>query len=114
MALRSGLLMESTWALDTLNILTFDDNAVTYFGLGNMPGLLEALIEQWRASLIAMFDLTKVNIRIGVVFCRLTFPLSPIGVVIRTLSRKRKVSKVEHFKAEIKCLLKKSSTVNVL
>jgi len=59
MALRSGLLMESTWALDTLNILTFDDNAVTYFGLGNMPGLLEALIEQWRASLIAMFDLTK-------------------------------------------------------
>jgi len=58
MALRSGLLMESTWALDTLNVLLYDDNSVTYFGLGNMPGLLEALIEHWRASLIAMFDLT--------------------------------------------------------
>ena len=44
MALRSGLMGESTWALDTLNILLFDDNSVTYFGLGNMPGLLEALI----------------------------------------------------------------------
>jgi len=58
MALRSGLLGETTWALDTLNILLFDDNSVTYFGLGNMPGLLEALIEHWRASLIAMFDVT--------------------------------------------------------
>lgn len=56
MALRSGLMGETTWALDTLNILLFDDNSVTYFGLGNMPGLLEALIEHWRASLIAMFD----------------------------------------------------------
>ena len=59
MALRSGLLMESTWALDTLNILLYDDNSVAYFGLGNMPGLLEALLEHWRASLIAMFDITK-------------------------------------------------------
>ena len=59
MALRSGLLQESSWALDTLNILLYDDNSVTYFGLGNMPGLLEALIEHWRASLIAMFELTK-------------------------------------------------------
>ena len=38
MALRSGLLMETTWALDTLNILLYDDNSVAYFGLGNMPG----------------------------------------------------------------------------
>lgn len=59
MALRSGLLMESTWALDTMNILLYDDNSVAYFGLGNMPGLLEALLEHWRASLIAMFDITK-------------------------------------------------------
>jgi hypothetical protein len=40
MALRSGLLMESTWALDVLNILLYDDIGVTFFGLGNMPGLL--------------------------------------------------------------------------
>ena len=59
MALRSGLLMESTWALDVLNVLLFDDYAVSYFGLGNMPGLLEALLEHWRASLIAMFGISE-------------------------------------------------------
>merc|ERR1719412_1080384 len=59
MALRSGLLMESTWALDTLNVLLFDDYGVSYFGLGNMPGLLEALLEHWRASLIAMFGISE-------------------------------------------------------
>ena len=59
MALRSGLLMESTWALDALNILLYDDNGVTFFGLGNMPGLLDALLEHWRASLIAMFGIME-------------------------------------------------------
>merc|ERR1711899_716778 len=59
MALRSGLLMESTWALDVINILLYDDHSFTYFGLGNMPGLLEALLEHWRASLISMFDITE-------------------------------------------------------
>ena len=59
MALKSGLLMESTWALDVINILLYDDNGVTYFGLGNMPGLLEALLEHWRAALIAMFGITE-------------------------------------------------------
>lgn len=59
MALRSGLLMESTWALDTINILLYDDNSVAYFGLGNMPGLLEALVEHWRAALIAVFDVAR-------------------------------------------------------
>ena len=58
MCLRSGLLMESTWALDVLNILLYDDNAFPYFGLGNMPGLLEALLEHWRATLIDMFGIT--------------------------------------------------------
>ncbi len=59
MALRSGLLMESTWALDVINILTYDDYAISYFGLGNMPGLLEALLEHFRATLIAMFGITE-------------------------------------------------------
>lgn len=59
MALRSGLMMESSWALDTINILLYDDNSVAYFGLGNMPGLVEALIEHWRASLIAVFDVAR-------------------------------------------------------
>ena len=59
MALRSGLLMESTWALDVINILLFDDYTVSYFGLSNMPGLLEGLLEHWRASLIAMFGVCE-------------------------------------------------------
>jgi AT-rich interactive domain-containing protein 1 len=57
MSLRSGLAMESTWAIDVLNALLYDDNAFVYFGLGNMPGLLEALLEHWRAALIEMFDI---------------------------------------------------------
>ena len=59
MALKSGLLMESTWALDVLNVLLYDDNAFTYFGLGNMPGLMEAVLEHWRASLIGLFGVTE-------------------------------------------------------
>merc|ERR1719150_555281 len=30
LALKSGLLMESTWALDVINILLFDDYTVSY------------------------------------------------------------------------------------
>jgi len=59
MSLRSGLLMESTWALDVINILMYDDHAFSYFGLANMPGLIEALLEHWRATLIAMFEITQ-------------------------------------------------------
>lgn len=59
MALKSGLLMESTWALDVLNILLYDDYSYHYFGLSNMPGLMEVLLEHWRASLIAMFGITQ-------------------------------------------------------
>lgn len=33
MALRSGLLAESCWALDVLNILLFDDSSVSIFSL---------------------------------------------------------------------------------
>lgn len=59
--------MESTWALDVINIMLYDDNGIVYFGLGNMPGLFEALLEHWRASLIAMFGITQdLEIRIPV------------------------------------------------
>ena len=51
--------MESTWALDTLNVLLYDDNSVSFFGLGNMPGLLDALIDTWRAALIQVFDVAR-------------------------------------------------------
>ena len=33
MSLKSGLLAESTWALDTINILLYDDNTVSSFSL---------------------------------------------------------------------------------
>lgn len=56
MSLRSGLLHETTWALDVLNILLFDDTAIAYFGLVHMPGLLNLLLEHFQKSLIDMFD----------------------------------------------------------
>jgi AT-rich interactive domain-containing protein 1 len=59
MSLRSGLLAESCWALDVLNVLLFDDASVAYFGLGNLPGLLDVLLEHFRRSLADMFDETS-------------------------------------------------------
>lgn len=56
MCLQSGLLSESTWALDVLNILLFDDTAVQYFGLANLPRLLTLLLDHFQKSLADMFD----------------------------------------------------------
>ncbi|XP_046370941.2 trithorax group protein osa-like isoform X3 [Haliotis rufescens] len=57
MALKSGLLAESTWALDTLNVLLFDDSTVAYFNLVHLPGLLEVLIEHFRKCLMEIFGI---------------------------------------------------------
>ena len=39
MSLKSGLLAESTWALDTINILLYDDNSIMTFNLSQVsPG----------------------------------------------------------------------------
>lgn len=56
MALKSGLLAETCWALDVLNILLFDDNSVGYFGLQHLPGLLDLLLEHFQKSLSDVFD----------------------------------------------------------
>lgn len=56
MSLKSGLLAESTWALDTLNILLYDDSTYGYFGLNTLPGLLEVLTEHLRHCLMQMFE----------------------------------------------------------
>ncbi|XP_069361885.1 trithorax group protein osa isoform X3 [Maniola hyperantus] len=56
MALKSGLLAETCWALDILNILLFDDNCIGYFGLQHMPGLLDLLLEHFQKSLSDVFD----------------------------------------------------------
>lgn len=56
LSLKSGLLAESTWALDTLNILLYDDSTYGYFGLNTLPGLLEVLTEHFRHCLMQMFE----------------------------------------------------------
>ncbi|XP_014485250.1 PREDICTED: trithorax group protein osa isoform X3 [Dinoponera quadriceps] len=56
MSLRSGLLAESCWALDVLNILLFDDSSVSYFGLAHLPGLLDVLLEHFSRALTDMFE----------------------------------------------------------
>lgn len=55
MALKSGLLCESTWALDVLSVLLYDDATILYFNLQHLPGLLEVLLEHFRRCLMHMF-----------------------------------------------------------
>ncbi|XP_076373913.1 trithorax group protein osa-like isoform X2 [Tachypleus tridentatus] len=57
MSLKSGLLGESTWALDTLSVLLYDDNSLLYFGLSHLPGLLEVLLEYYRRCLNLIFSI---------------------------------------------------------
>ncbi|ELK02095.1 AT-rich interactive domain-containing protein 1A isoform X2 [Pteropus alecto] len=59
MSLKSGLLAESTWALDTINILLYDDNSIMTFSLSQLPGLLELLVEYFRRCLIEIFGILK-------------------------------------------------------
>uniref|UniRef100_A0A7N8WQU0 AT rich interactive domain 1Ab (SWI-like) n=1 Tax=Mastacembelus armatus TaxID=205130 RepID=A0A7N8WQU0_9TELE len=59
MSLKSGLLAESTWALDTINILLYDDNSISTFNLCQLPGLLELLVEYFRRCLIEIFGILK-------------------------------------------------------
>jgi len=48
MALKSGLLVESSWALNVLNIFLYDQNSVTQFRLSHLPGLLDAVVDHYR------------------------------------------------------------------
>lgn len=57
MSLKSGLLAETTWALDTLNILLYDDHTVGYFLLSHLPGLLDNLLDHFRRYLFEIFGL---------------------------------------------------------
>ncbi|XP_078279495.1 AT-rich interactive domain-containing protein 1A-like isoform X4 [Rhinoraja longicauda] len=59
MSLKSGLLAESTWALDTINILLYDDSSVATFTLSQLPGFLELLVEYFRKCLIEIFGILK-------------------------------------------------------
>nr|XP_035956785.1 AT-rich interactive domain-containing protein 1B isoform X7 [Halichoerus grypus] len=57
MSLKSGLLAESTWALDTINILLYDDSTVATFSLSQLSGFLELLVEYFRKCLIDIFGI---------------------------------------------------------
>ncbi|XP_010865393.2 AT-rich interactive domain-containing protein 1A isoform X3 [Esox lucius] len=59
MSLKSGLLAESTWALDTINILLYDDNSISTFNLNTLPGLLELVVEYFRRCLIEIFGILR-------------------------------------------------------
>nr|XP_057945828.1 AT-rich interactive domain-containing protein 1B isoform X1 [Doryrhamphus excisus] len=59
MSLKSGLLAESTWALDTINILLYDDSTVASFNLSQLPGFLELVVEYFRRCLIDIFGILQ-------------------------------------------------------
>nr|XP_061824650.1 AT-rich interactive domain-containing protein 1B-like isoform X1 [Nerophis lumbriciformis] len=59
MSLKSGLLAESTWALDTINILLYDDSTVASFNLSQLPGFLELVVEYFRRCLIEIFGILE-------------------------------------------------------
>ncbi|RVE66434.1 hypothetical protein OJAV_G00107310 [Oryzias javanicus] len=59
MSLKSGLLAESTWALDTINILLYDDSSISTFNLCQLPGFLELIVEYFRRCLIQIFGILK-------------------------------------------------------
>lgn len=55
MSLKSGLLSESTWAVDTLDILLHDDRTVGFFYLKHHHSLLNTLVDHFRKVLAAIF-----------------------------------------------------------
>ncbi|KAG5858088.1 hypothetical protein ANANG_G00026390 [Anguilla anguilla] len=59
MSLKSGLLAESTWALDTINILLYDDSSISTFSLCQLPGFLELIVEHFRRCLIEIFGILR-------------------------------------------------------
>lgn len=63
MALRSGLEMETIWAINALNVMLYDDTQPNYVNLQAMPELLDLVLEHLRAVLAHLFPNTfKVSI----------------------------------------------------
>ena len=62
MSLKSGLLAESTWALDTLNILLRDDSTIGFFYLKHHHSLLNTLVDHFKETLLEIFHLEFDNI----------------------------------------------------
>lgn len=48
MSLKSGLLAESTWALNALTVLLHDEQTLNQVSLPQLPGLLDAVVDHFR------------------------------------------------------------------
>lgn len=59
MSLKSGMLAECTWAIDTLNILLHDDKTISYFHLPQLPGLLDTLMDHFRRCCMDAFKILR-------------------------------------------------------
>ncbi|KAJ8288743.1 hypothetical protein COCON_G00014020 [Conger conger] len=59
MSLKSGLLAESTWALDTISVLLYDNSTVSSFCLAQLPGFLELLVEYYRRCVMEIFGILE-------------------------------------------------------
>lgn len=92
MSLKSGLLAESTYALDVLNVYSNDDSSLSYLGLNNMPGLLEVLLEHYKCYLNEMFDNLFEDTEIGFEARQLRYELNS---VTRKYSAKRDDGKLQ-------------------
>ena len=57
MSLRSGVLSETTWALDTLNIMLHDDRTVIYFSLKHHGNLCNILTDHLKQCLHNIFGI---------------------------------------------------------
>lgn len=51
MSLKSGLLGESTWALDTINILLYDDSTISTFDLNTVRLNIKSLTVAFNSAL---------------------------------------------------------------
>lgn len=57
MSLKSGILADSTWALDTLTILLHDDSTCGFFNLKHHHSLLDTIVSHFKVLLSAMFHI---------------------------------------------------------
>ena len=55
MSLKSGILPESSWAIDIVNILLADDQGARYFTLHHQPTLLNSIVDHFRKCLREIF-----------------------------------------------------------
>lgn len=57
MSLKSGILADSTWALDTLTILLHDESTYGYFNLKHHHSLLDTIVNHFKVVLSSIFDI---------------------------------------------------------